>query len=155
IASLVNGTWIQEGLEVQQPYLEDLATWFGSGLFEADFVDAGEREAARERINDWVAESTNDLIEELVPPDILSTDTRLVLVSALHLKAAWSEPLTTLGGSFTTAQGEERSCEMLTGIARTWYEDETCRATSLDTYGDALALALVQPTADVGEVLDA
>src|SRR5699024_11376932 len=84
VASLVNGTWIQEGLEVQQPYLEDLATWFGSGLFEADFVDAGEREAARERINDWVAESTNDLIEELVPPDILSTDTRLVLVSALH-----------------------------------------------------------------------
>ncbi|WP_422116416.1 serpin family protein [Brachybacterium sp. UNK5269] len=155
VASLVNGTWIQEGLEVQQPYLEDLATWFGSGLFEADFVDAGEREAARERINDWVAESTNDLIEELVPPDILSTDTRLVLVSALHLKAAWSEPLTALGGSFTTTQGEERSCEMLTGIARTWYEDETCRATSLDTYGDALALALVQPTADVGEVLDA
>jgi serine protease inhibitor len=154
-ASLVTATWLQEGMEVHQQFLEDLATWFGSGIFEADFIDAAAREEAREDINGWVAESTDDLIEELVPPEILSRDTRLVLVSALHLKAAWPEPLTALGGSFTTAQGEERSCEMLTGIARAWYEDESCRATSLPTYGDDLALALVQPTGDVDAVLDA
>ncbi|ASK67152.1 serpin family protein [Brachybacterium avium] len=153
-ASLVNGTWLQEGFEIQQSFLEDLATWFGSGVFEADFADHAEREAAREEINDWVADSTDDLIEELIPTGALTAATRLVLVNALHLKAAWQQPLTVEGGRFTTADGEERSCEMLHGTTATWYEDEVCRATSLDTYGDALALALVQPTGDLTEVLE-
>lgn len=155
VASLVNGTWVQEGMEVREPFLEDLATWFGSGLFEADFVDAAAREEARGEINGWVAESTDDLIEELVPEDVLAADTRMVLVNALHLKAAWREELTKTGGTFTTTDGEELSVEMLQGATATWYEDEVCRATSLDTYGEQLALALVQPAGELGELLDA
>ena len=154
-ASLVNGTWLQEGMEVRESFLEDLATWFGSGVFDADFTDASRREEAREEINGWVADSTHDLIEELVPEGVLSETTRLVLVNALHLKAAWTEELTTSGGTFTTADGEELSAEMLEGDTATWYEDEVCRATSLDTHGEQLALALVQPTGDLDEVLDA
>lgn len=155
VASLVNGTWLQEGFEVQQTFLEDLATWFGSGVFEADFTDDATREGARQGINDWVEESTDDLIEELLPEGILTADTRLVLVNALHLKAAWPEELTKSGGTFTTADGEELSAELLHGSTSTWYEDGTCRATSLDTYGEDLALALVQPIGGLAEVLDA
>ncbi|WP_299304172.1 serpin family protein [uncultured Brachybacterium sp.] len=155
VASLVNGTWLQEGFEVQQSFLEDLATWFGSGVFEADFTDDATREGARQGINDWVEESTDDLIEELLPEGILTADTRLVLVNALHLKAAWPEELTKSGGTFTTADGEELSAELLHGSTSTWYEDGTCRATSLDTYGEDLALALVQPIGGLAEVLDA
>ncbi|MGP9747204.1 serpin family protein [Brachybacterium sp. AOP29-B2-41] len=154
-ASLVNGTWLQEGFEIQETFLEDLATWFGSGLFEADFTDDAEREQAREEINEWVADSTDDLIEELIPEGILDSNTRLVLVNALHLKAAWPEELTKGGGTFTTADGSELSAEMLHGSTSTWYEDEVCRATSLGTYGEDLALALVQPTGDLTDVLDA
>lgn len=155
VASLVNGTWLQEGFDVEQAYLEDLATWFGSGVFEADFTDDATREGAREGINDWVEESTNDLIEELLPKGVLTADTRLVLVNALHLKAAWPEELTKSSGTFTTADGEELSAEMLQGGTSTWYEDEVCRATSLDTYGEDLVLALVQPVGELVEVLDA
>ncbi|MGP5056146.1 serpin family protein [Brachybacterium paraconglomeratum] len=154
-ASLVNATWLQQGFEVEQAFLEDLATWFGSGVFEADFADDAAREAAREEINGWVEESTEGLIEELLPEQILTPSTRLVLVNALHLKAAWQEPLTVAGGRFTTAGGEQRSCEMLHGSTATWYEDEVCRATSLDTYGEELALALVQPVLDLPDVLTA
>lgn len=154
-ASLVNGTWLQEGLEVQDAFLEDLATWFGSGLWEADFTEQAAREEARGEINDWVADSTDDLIEELIPEGVLSAATRLVLVNALHLKAAWPEELTPSGGTFTTTDGDERSAEMLHGTTSTWYEDDVCRATSLDTYGEDLALALVQPVGEVAEVLDA
>jgi serpin B len=154
MASLANATWIQEGFEVSETFLEDLATYFGSGIHEADFVDDGEREQARTGINDWVLERTNDLIEELIPQGALSADTRLVLVNALHLKAAWQEPLTRSGGRFTTADGEDRSAEMLTGRSRGWYEDDLVRATSLPTYGDELALALIQPVQDVPTVID-
>lgn len=154
VASLVGATWLQEGLSVQDAFLEDLATWFGSGVFEADFREAGPREKARERINDWVADSTSDLIEELVPEGVLGAETRLVLVNALHLKAAWEQTLAASGGRFTTAAGDEVSAEMLSGDASGWYEDELCRATALSTAGGELALALVQPVQDVASVLE-
>ena len=109
----------------------------------------------RERINDWVSDATGDLIEELIPESALSDATRMVLVNALHLKAAWSNSLSTTGGTSTTSAGEEVSAEMLTGGTSSWYEDDLCRATSVDTYGDDLALALVQPVEDLASVLDA
>ncbi|WP_193106631.1 serpin family protein [Brachybacterium sp. FME24] len=155
VASLVNGTWLQEGMAVEEEFLGGLATHFGSGVYEVDFTDAGDREAGRGRINDWVADATNDLIQDLIPDGVLDESTRLVLVNALHLKAAWPQPLSTAGGTFTTAAGEETSAEMLIGTTSTWYEDDLCRATSLDTEGNDLALAVVQPAADLASVLDA
>ncbi|MEE1650006.1 serpin family protein [Brachybacterium sp. J144] len=155
VASLVNSTWLQEGFEVEQLYLDALAQWFGSGVFEVDYIDPGAREAGRERINDWVLEQTNDLIEELIPPDALSEDTRLVLVNALHLKASWPAPLQKTGGTFTTSGGEQVSAEMLRGSVSAWYEDALCQATALAAAGGELALALVLPVGSPAEVLDA
>lgn len=153
-ASLVNGTWAQEGLEIQEPFLEDLATWFGSGVFQADFTADGPREQAREEINGWVAGSTEDLIQELLAEGVLRPNTRLVLVNALHLKAAWPEELTRQGGTFTPAGGGPISCEMLHGMTVGWYEDSLCTATRLATHGDQLSLALVRPERDLSSVLD-
>lgn len=155
IASLVGGTWLQEGMKVEQTFLGDLATYFGSGVHEVDFTDEAEREEGRERINAWVEDATNDLIEDLIPKGGLEESARLVLVNALHLKAAWPEKLTPVDGTFTTTDGEEVSTELLTGSTSTWYEDELVRATSLGTYGGDLALALVQPVDDLSAVLDA
>lgn len=155
VASLVNGTWLQKDLEVEQEFLDGLASHFGSGAYQVDFTDEAEREKGRKRINAWVEDATNDLIEELIPQGALGRSSRLVLVNALHLKAAWPKELGTAGGTFTTADGEELSVELLTGSTSTWYEDDLVRATSLGTYGGELALALVQPVDDVAVVLDA
>ncbi|MGP5089695.1 serpin family protein [Brachybacterium tyrofermentans] len=154
VAALVNGTWLQEDLAVEQEFLEGLATHFGSGVYQVDFTDERKREQGRGRVNDWVADATNDLIEDLIPEGALDASTRLVLVNALHLKAAWPQPLSSAGGTFTTGAGEEVSAEMLSGPTSSWYEDDLCRATALDTAGNALALALVQPAADLASVLD-
>ena len=155
VASLVNSTWLQEGMAVEQGFLDGLAEWFGSGVFEVDFTDEAAREKGRERINDWVAEQTNDLIEDLVPEQALSDRTRAVLVNALHLKAAWPSPLERRGGTFTTDEGEELSVELLHGSSSAWFEDSVCRATALEAAGGELALALIQPAGSIGETMDA
>ena len=155
VASLVNSTWLQEGMAVEQDFLDGLAEWFGSGVFEVDFTDEAAREKGRERINDWVAEQTNELIEDLVPEGALTDLTRAVLVNALHLKAAWPSPLERRGGTFTTDEGEELSVELLHGSSSAWFEDSVCRATALEAAGGELALALVQPVGSVAETMDA
>jgi serpin B len=48
-------------------------------------------DAARE-INTWVEEKTSQRIRDLIPPDGLDRDTRLVLVNAIYLRAPWVEP---------------------------------------------------------------
>lgn len=154
VASLVNGVWAQEGMALEQPYLEDLSTYFGSGMYEVDFTDGRAREQGRERINDWVAGATRDLIQDLIPEGFLTVQTRMVLVNALHLKAAWPMPLTSAPGPFTLEDGSEIETEMLSGETRGWYEDELVRAAALGTYGGDLSLALVQPVDGVAAVLD-
>ncbi|EWS79557.1 serine protease [Brachybacterium phenoliresistens] len=154
-ASLAHSTWLQEDMPVEEPFLEGLATYFGSGVYTVDFTDDAAREEGRERINGWVEDATAGLIEDLVPKDALDEDTRLVLVNALHLTAAWPVPLDVGPGTFTLDSGEELDLDMLHGTTGCWYEDELCRATALATYGDDLSLAVIQPVAGIGAVLDA
>lgn len=47
---------------------------------------------ARDAINRWVAEQTRGRIPDLIPGGGLSADSRLILVNALYLKAAWDKP---------------------------------------------------------------
>jgi serpin B len=63
---------------------------YGAPFEELDVGD--DPEAARATVNRWVEESTGGMIRELVPPGRLDSTTRLVLASALYLRAAWSEP---------------------------------------------------------------
>jgi serpin B len=85
-----NQAWVQDGFPVRQEFLDALAVQYGVEAMAADF--AADPEKMRAAINDWVADRTNDLIPELFPEGSIDVATVLVLVNALYLKAAWSEP---------------------------------------------------------------
>lgn len=61
---------------------------YGAPLEPRDFKTAPG--AQRTYINDWVAKNTRQRIVDLLPPPSIRSDTRLVLVNALYLKADWS-----------------------------------------------------------------
>ena len=60
------------------------------GTAGADFAAAPD--AARAEINQVVATQTAGKITGLLPPGAITALTRLVLASAVYLKAAWAEP---------------------------------------------------------------
>ncbi len=88
--SMANSLWGQRGYPFESPFLDALAIHYGAGMNLVDFVEA--TEAARDSINGWVSDRTRDRIPELINEGVLSADTRLVLVNALYLKAAWLVP---------------------------------------------------------------
>jgi serpin B len=101
-----NQTFGQPGLALEESYLETLSSQFGAPHAELDF---GAPEAARGVINDWVADRTNDRIEELFPSGTIHPLTRLVLVNAMSLDATWRyvfDPAHTSTQQFTLADGE-------------------------------------------------
>lgn len=103
---LANSLWIQGGLSYGIDFLEVLEREYSSEMRQVDF--ASEPEAAREVINTWVEERTEELISELLPQGVVTADTRLVLVNALYFKGAWASPFqleSTRPGSFRTPEG--------------------------------------------------
>lgn len=82
-----NQLWGQRGTEFGKEFLDVLATQYGAGMRLVDYVNG--RDAAREAINDWVSDRTRARIPELLPKDVLTADTRLVLTNAIYLKAKW------------------------------------------------------------------
>lgn len=82
-----NSVWGQDGFPFRGAYLDLLEAHYGSGLRTVDFES--DPEEARTAINGWVAETTREKIPTLLPPDALSTLTRLVLVNAVYFRARW------------------------------------------------------------------
>jgi serpin B len=83
-----NTVWIQSGLPVSAAFearLHGAVT-----LAAADFRAAPE--ATRTEINRVIASQTEGKISGLLPSGIITALTRLVLASAVYLKAAWTEP---------------------------------------------------------------
>jgi serpin B len=88
--NIVNSLWGQDGYDFLPEFLDLLAENYGAGLRLMDFEGAAE--AARQVINEWVMEQTNDRIEELIPEGVINNLTRLVLANAIYFDAAWSSP---------------------------------------------------------------
>jgi serine protease inhibitor len=85
-----NTAWVQSGFGIKPEYTYQLSRLAGAMLASADFAAAPER--ARDEINEAIAGQTEGKITGLLPPGSVGTLTRLVLASAVYLKAAWSDP---------------------------------------------------------------
>jgi serpin B len=86
----------QAGQEFEKPFTTLLEQTYAAPMELVDFIN--ETEAARIRINDWVARQTIDRIKDLIPPGQLNEETRLVLANAIYLKATWAEAFSEVPG---------------------------------------------------------
>ncbi len=87
---VVNALWGQKDYAFLPGFLDTLAENYGAGLRLLDFVT--ETEEARQSINRWVEEQTENRIQDLIPQGALGPLTRLVLTNAIYFNAAWLEP---------------------------------------------------------------
>ncbi len=147
ILTIVNRLWAQNDFPIEEEFLAVLAASYGAGVNLVDFVD--DPEAARIKINDWVAEQTNDRIPELIPPRIIDELTRLVLTNAVYFKAPWASPFdeeATRDGDFTLLDGSVVEVPMMTtqGSFAT-QEEEGWQAVELAYGGEELEMLIVAP----------
>lgn len=85
--SSANSLWPQDKYPFLKEYLEFTKKHYQTEITAVDYVtNAGD---AREKINSWVEEKTNNKIKNIIsrPPDPL---TRLILVNAIYFKGNWA-----------------------------------------------------------------
>jgi serpin B len=88
IFKIVNAAVAQEKYKFLESYFALLKD-YNAEITTADFKDVAKREEARQKINKWVMDNTNNKIEELVDKSSLDELTRLVLLNAIYFKADW------------------------------------------------------------------
>ena len=144
---IANESFGQQGFPLESAYLEALASRFGAGVRLVDFIEHAED--ARHQINAWVKDQTEDRIPELLPPGTVDSLTRLVLVNAIYLKAAWHVPFLLEGtkpAAFRGLDGAKVDVPTMHGSSGFRYaEGDGWQAVELPYVGRQLAMLVILP----------
>jgi serpin B len=149
--SVANSLWPQAGMPLRPGYLALLSDVFGASPSAVDYRHSPE--AARREINRWVGEKTRDRIRDLLPPDSLRSDTRLVLANAIYFKGRWERPFDrkrTSDAPFHVREGRSVPAPFMHRTVLAGYlEVEDAQILCLP-YEGGLFLAVLLPTATYG-----
>jgi serpin B len=87
---IANQLFCEDTYKLVPAFVEKTRVSFGAPVELLDFKKSPER--ARVHINQWVAGKTAHRIKDLIPPDRIKPDTRLVLVNAIYFLGDWANP---------------------------------------------------------------
>jgi serpin B len=88
--NIANALWGQQGYDFLPSFTAALARDYDARLHEVDFEQAAD--ASRKTINAWVEQQTHDKIKDLLQPDAVRPQTRLILINAIYFKGTWALP---------------------------------------------------------------
>jgi serpin B len=144
---IANAEFVQFDMPLQVAFLDAMATRYGAGAWQVDYRT--DPEAARQAINAWVAEHTEDRIPEILKPDIVKDSWRLAIANAIYLKAAWLEPFAveaTAPGDFRLVDGSVVSVPMMHALKNAPYAvGDGWAAIELPYVGEELAMLVIVP----------
>jgi serpin B len=147
--NIVNAIWGQKDYGFLPAFLDVLAENYGAGLRILDF--ANETEKSRLIINDWVSDQTEQRIKDLIPREVLTSGTRLVLTNAIYFNAAWEYPFdedVTADGTFYLLDDGQVIVPMMKQTESFGYTDgEGYQAVELQYDGRELSMVILLPEA--------
>ena len=103
-----NKLFIEKSFKILESFKEGIREFYDAEVGLVDYMTHVEK--AREEINQWVEQKTNDKIKDLIPAGMLNPDTRLALVNAIYFKGLWLKPFIkeeTFSFSFFVSANEE------------------------------------------------
>lgn len=112
--NIANALWAEKSFTFKKDYLESVRVNYHGDIKQADFMHAPE--AARKTINSWVEEQTKNKIMDLFSPDMIASDTKLVIANAIYFKGLWEFPFDkseTKEDAFTLLEGKEVKVPMM------------------------------------------
>ncbi|CAF0911670.1 unnamed protein product [Adineta steineri] len=112
---LANRLYAQKAYKLQEDYLKQVQSSFAADIKLEDF----ENESAKvvQTINAWVEEQTNKLIKNLLSPNDVTSDTRLIIINCIYFKGTWvkqfDENATNEQADFHEANGKTSKVKLM------------------------------------------
>ncbi len=145
---VANSLWPQKRYDFLPEFLALTKEYYGAEITSVDYANA--TEAARLMINEWVEARTEKKITDLLPPGILDTLTRLVLVNAIYFKGNWASQFDqqhTSGAAFWLASGKSVTVPMMNQMRRMRWRarQDGLQILELPYAGDDLSMVVLLP----------
>lgn len=143
-----NALWVQEDYNLLPTFTGAVERFYGGLARNIDF--GKDPEKAREIINSWVAEKTNDIIDELFPENSFSDLTRLVITNAIYFKGDWENEFDeeeTTESDFHVSSDKTVQVPMMQkrdGEYR-YYEDELVQVLEMPYKGEEVLMTVILP----------
>lgn len=146
--TIANSAWMDKKFTPKKKWLETASESFQSDVFQASLGT----NAAKNKINQWVSERTNQLIPKLLDKK-LEEKTRLALVNALYFHADWQQQFqagATGEGDFHLDDGTTEKADMMhaTIHACGYLKDERSEGVVLPYKDSNFAFAAIKPSGE-------
>ncbi|KHN80292.1 putative serpin-like protein [Toxocara canis] len=108
-----NRLYVDQGFSLKETFMAVIKSKYAGQLQAEDFRQAT---AVANKINTWVEDQTNSKIKDLVKPDVITEDSRLILVNAVYFKGDWAKKFdeaNTQKKPFYTSADEHREVDMM------------------------------------------
>ena len=149
--SVANALWCQINYPIRDEYLTVNETYYNARPIGVDF--AKRTEEARQTINRWVEEKTQDKIKDLIPPGVLTSESKLVLTNAIYFKGDWDRQFNKKGTKDEPFLGtaEKRTVPLMHRHGFYKYMDGgSFQALELPYQGKELSMVVVLPKQNDG-----
>lgn len=148
---VADALWAEQREHFLPAYLALMRSDYGADFHPVDFE--GAPETVRGTINQWVAQQTNNRIENLIGRGVLTPSTRLVLTNAIYFKGTWSDPFrpdATTQENFHLSGGASVQAPLMHRTGRyLYYDGGTFQALEMPYAsgdpGDQLAMVVLLP----------
>ncbi|XP_059225873.1 serine protease inhibitor 42Dd-like [Stomoxys calcitrans] len=153
MVKIANKFYVMKGYQVQNAYNQTLATKFFSSAENIDFSQGNNAECA---INAWIKSSTNNAIEYVLEDHVITSDTRLLLLSLIYFQGTWKQPfdpsLTTEQKFYTDEKNSKQVSMMyrMGQVEHVWLSDLEARAIRLPYQDTDISMIIVLPNARNG-----
>lgn len=146
--NIANALWGEQSFPFNSAFIELVDQYYGGGFEATDFIDAPE--PAREAINQWVADHTEDRIQNIVPEGVIDEMTRLVLANAIFFKNAWQNNFNanaTVDGDFHLLDGSTVTARLMGQTAQFNYaEGDGYQAITLPYQQSGMSMLVILPS---------
>lgn len=151
--SNANALWVQKDYSLLRDYTSVVDEYYHGKAENVDFK--GATEDARQTINSWVEDRTNDRIKDLIPPGILDPMTCLVLTNAIYFKGSWVREFDrneTQDENFMTEEGSTVKVPMMRSFGEeslyNYMETEDMQMLEIPYKGWNLSMIVLLPKSD-------
>ncbi len=144
-----NRIWLETTYELKSDYVESVGSSYRAKPTQINF--SGDPDGSRKTINDDVAKTTRDKIQDLIKPGMITPLTRLVLTNAVYFKAQWKEKFEearTAKEKFYGTAGEQDVDMMSHNKKHNVYQDENVTVLEMPFYGDYSLIVMLPNTKD-------
>ena len=147
---IANSIWVKQGFKVYDSFVNVNKQMYDAQVQELDFTSP----TAKDVINRWCAEQTNDCIKEVIK--VIPANARMYLLNALYFKGIWAsqfEKSATRQENFTNSDGTQQKVNMMNQTEMFNYTKNSTFSIAELPYGnEAFSMVILLPAG--GKTLD-